>query len=270
MNVGDLMTIYLDYIFLENLVINAIIIIIVNNFLKLKLSITKIIVCIIMDTIFCILNYICFSNVFYSIIFSILSFIILFRKCFKSKIEYLNACIVYFIVYILLIGIIILLSVIFNVYLDNFLNKVFVYIFAAVILNFALINLWKVWKKEIKKDSLSAIIRIDDVEIDGFIDTGNTVKDIHGFNVIFIRSNLKDKILNSINEYSLTYVDILTVNGNSKEKGYVVNNIEIISKKNTIMLPKVVLCFNLSSNTPEKYSAIIGYDLYLYGFCGGV
>ena len=162
------------------------------------------------------------------------------------------------------------MSVIFNVYLDNFLNKIFVYIFAAVILNFVLINLWKVWKKEIKNESLSVIIRIEDVEIDGFIDTGNTVKDIHGFNVIFIKNNLKDKVLNSVTNHSLTYVDILTVNGNSKEKGYVVNNIEIISKKNTIMLPKVVLCFNLSSNTPEKYSAIIGYDLYLYGFCGGV
>ena len=264
------MTIYLDYIFLENLVVNVIIIIIVNNFLKLKFSISKIIICTLIDTLFSTLNNLFFNNVFYSIIFSILSFYFLFRKSFNTKIQFLKASIVYFIIYILFLGLIIVITIIFNIYLDNFLNKIGVYCFSALFLNICLSNLWKVWKKDIKNENLSVIIKIDEVKINGFIDTGNIVKDLHGFNVIFVKDNLKDLILNNICKYSLTYVDVLTVNGSSKERGYVVSNVELISGNNIIKIPKVVLCFNLSGNTPEKYSAIIGYDIYLDSFCGGV
>lgn len=264
------MTIYLDYIFLENLVINAIIIIIVNNFLNLKFSFAKIAICILTDTIFSILNYLYFSNVIFSIIISIISFLIIFRKCFKTRIQYLKACVLYFVVYILFIGIIIVESIVFNLYLDNILNKLAIYFSSALFLNYGVLNLWKVWKSNIRQENLSVKIKINEVLIDGFIDTGNTVKDLHGLNVIFIKSNFKDEILKDISNYSLTYVDILTLNGSNTERGYVVKNVKLIYDNSIITIPMVVLCFSLNSNTPEKYSAIIGYDIYLDNFCGGV
>ena len=50
------------------------------------------------------------------------------------------------------------------------------------------------------------------------------------------------------------------------------NIVNSIIKEGRIIanIPKIILCFSLIGNTPEKYSAIIGYDTYLENLNGGV
>jgi len=270
------MTIYLDYIFLENLIINVVVIIQLNVFLKLKLNKYKIIICAILDSFFSIFNYLFLDNFIFSLLFNFFSFYILFHELLKIKIKFIKAILNYYFVYISYIGVIILVECITNMYLDNFLNKIFIYIISALINNLALTNLWKVWKTNIKDNNLSVVIKIADITINGFVDTGNLVKDNNtNLNVIFLNKNLKKNILNKLLNYNNITFFVSTVNGVKEYEGYVVENIELINSNNDLaVLSKIIFCFNLddniTNNTPKKYSAIIGYETYLDSFIGGV
>jgi hypothetical protein len=133
-----------------------------------------------------------------------------------------------------------------------------------------------VWKTNIKDNNLSVVIKIADITINGFVDTGNLVKDNNtNLNVIFLNKNLKKNILNKLLNYNNITFFVSTVNGVKEYEGYVVENIELINSNNDLaVLSKIIFCFNLddniTNNTPKKYSAIIGYETYLDSFIGGV
>ena len=273
------MTIYLDYIFLENLVINVVIILQVNSFFKLKLNKYKIIICALIDSVFSVINYLYLDNFVFSLLFTSISFYFLFQKLLKTRINFIRAVIYYFIVYISYIGIIILIECITSIYLDNILNKLVLYFVSALINNYILNNLWKMWKTNIKENSLSVVIEVVDISIDAFVDTGNLVKDYStNLNVIFIQKNLKEEIINKLINNNLNYelikFNVSTINGINNYDGYVVNNIKIKNSNDEAIISKIIFCFNLESNitnnTPKKYSAIIGYETYLDNFIGGV
>lgn len=264
------MKIYLDYIFLENLVVNTVIIIetiILTNFSVSKKKRNLIIV---LDTmVSTIMNIIPqLDNFLIHIILSSISLFILFR--FKNIFEYAKNIISYYLIYFIYIGIIISFSIIFNINLENIFLKLILYIFSALILNLLVKDLWKMWKSKIKIKDLYYELRINDVKIKSFIDTGNTVKDpISLLNVIFLNEDLKNSL--DIDENNKIEFNVLTVNGNDIKEGYIVKNVIVIKDGREIAkIPKIILCFSLTGNTPEKYSAIIGYDTYLENISGGV
>lgn len=126
------------------------------------------------------------------------------------------------------------------------------------------------WKSKIKIRDLYYILKIDDVEIKSFVDTGNTVKEpLTNLNVIFLNAKLESII--DLEKYNRVDFEVLTVNGIDKKEGYIVENVTVIKdKKEIAKIPKIILCFSLIGNTPEKYSALIGYDTYLENLNGGV
>ena len=176
----------------------------------------------------------------------------------------------YYLIYFLYIGIIIAFSIIFKINLEKILFKIIAYILSGLLLHFLVKDMWKMWKTKIRYRDLYYTLKINNVEINSFVDTGNTVKDpISNLNVIFLNNELKDKI--NINEYNKVEIEVLTVNGNNIKEGYIVKNVLVIKDgKKIANIPEIILCFSLIGNTPEKYSAIIGYDTYLENLNGGV
>ena len=168
------------------------------------------------------------------------------------------------------IGLIIALSIIFDIDLEKYVYKLFVYLISAIILHYTLKDLWNMWKTKLKDRDLYYKLLIDNVQIDVFVDTGNNVKEpITNLNVIFLNEKLKSKL--RLNNYKQMYVEVMTVNGIDKKQGYIATNVIVMKNGKTITkIPKVILCFSLISNTPEKYSGIIGYDTYLENINGGV
>ena len=65
--------------------------------------------------------------------------------------------------------------------------------------------------------------------------------------------------------YKKTYINVSTVNGSQIKLGYIIKNIIVYKEEREIaLIDKIILSFSLdNSNTPEKYSAILGYDTYL-------
>lgn len=264
------MKIYLDYIFLENLVVNTVIIVETVIFTNLKISKNRRNICIFISTILSILEYLIpqINNIFFHIFFSCFMLLILFN--FKNIFDYLKKIASYYLIYIVYIGIIISSTIIFNINLNNFLNKILLYIYSGIVLHILIQNLWKMWKTKIKSSDLEYNLVVDDVEINSFIDTGNNVKDpITSLNVIFLDKKLMQKI--KTDKLNITYFKVNTINGTDIKEGYIVTNVKVKKdEKEIAIIPKIILCFSMNYNTSEKYSAIIGYDTYLENIDGGV
>ncbi len=264
------MKIYLDYIFLENLIVNTVIIIETILLTNTEVSKKRRNLVIFLDTILSCLVIIIskLNNFTFHFIFSSITLIILFRP--KNIYEFIKKYLCYYLIYFIYIGLIIALSIIFNINLEEYVCKIVLYIISSIILHFVLKDLWNMWKTKLKNRDLYYKLLIDNVQIDAFVDTGNNVKEpITNLNVIFLNEKLKSKL--RLEDYKQMDVEVMTVNGIDKKQGYIATDIIVIKDgKKIARIPKIILCFSLISNTPEKYSGIIGYDTYLENLNGGV
>ena len=247
------MKIYLDYIFLENLIINTVVIIETILFINLIINNKRRNTIIILDTIFsCIIYVVPVLNHFaIHIVLTSFSLFILFKL--KNLYEYFKAISCYYLIYFIYIGIIIAMCVLFNINLDSIMLKCTTYILSAILLHFLNKCMWKTLKDKFK-------IR----------DLYYTVKDpISNLNVIFLKKELEEIIIKD--KTNKVEFEVTTVNSVDTKEGYIVKNIQVIKEGRIIAnIPKIILCFSLIGNTPEKYSAIIGYDTYLENLNGGV
>ena len=167
-------------------------------------------------------------------------------------------------------GIIIAMCVLFNINLDSIMLKCTTYILSAILLHFLNKCMWKTLKDKFKIRDLCYTVKINNVEVTSIADTGNTVKDpISNLNVIFLKKELEEIIIKD--KTNKVEFEVTTVNSVDTKEGYIVKNIQVIKEGRIIAnIPKIILCFSLIGNTPEKYSAIIRYDTYLENLNGGV
>lgn len=264
------MKIYLDYIFLENLIINTVVIIETILFTNLIINNKRRNTIIILDTIFsCIIYVVPVLNHFaIHIVLTSFSLFILFKL--KNLYEYFKAISCYYLIYFIYMGIIIAMCVLFNINLDSIMLKCTTYILSAILLHFLNKCMWKTLKDKFKIRDLYYTVKINNMEVTSFVDTGNTVKDpISNLNVIFLKKELEEIIIKD--KTNKVEFEVTTVNSVDTKEGYIVKNIQVIKEGRIIAnIPKIILCFSLIGNTPEKYSAIIGYDTYLENLNGGV
>lgn len=262
------MKIYLDYILLENVIVNFVIIYQVGIFTKSKISLKRNIISSIVLSIYTTLLYVINDSFITSAIMKLMIVNISIYIAFKpSNISnYLKKIIYYYIISFIYVGVIIGITVFFNISINNTSKKIIVYIISGIITYLFNNYLWKLWKTNIKKDNLVYTIKIKDQEIECYIDTGNLVHEyVHNLDVIFIDYKwfgilellgvLDKKIDVSIN----------TVNENGKVFGYIVKNVDVYKNKKYICkLNKIIFSFsNQRINIDNKYSALIGYNLYV-------
>ena len=258
------MKIYLDYIFLENLIVNTVIIIETIKFTKSKISNKRKIFVILIDTVLsCFFTLNNYSSIFH-FIFSLITFFILFKP--KTLFEYIKKVLCFYMLYIMYLGLIISTCIILKINLEIFIYKILIYIFTGFLFHFICKDLWKMWKMHITENNLFYTLWINGIEINAFVDTGNSVKEpITSLDVIFVNSKYKEKILNGNEKLNKLKLEINTISGNDEKEAYIVKDIIVYKRKNKIAkLDKIVLSFiSINSSTPEKYSAIIGYNTYL-------
>ena len=187
------MKIYLDYIFLENLIVNTVIILETILLTNTDVSKKRRNLVIILDTVLSCITVLVsdLNNYIFHIIFSSITLYILFR--FKNLYDYFKKFLCYYLIYFIYIGMIIALSISFNVNLENYVYKFAIYIISALILHIVVKDLWNMWKTKLKNRDLYFKLLIDNVVVDAFVDTGNSVKDpATSLDVIFLKECLLD------------------------------------------------------------------------------
>ncbi len=261
------MKIYLDYIFLENLIVNILVSIQIIIFIKTNIKKINIIIGAIFLSLYTTLIYVLNNTFFNSICIKVIAIVIYCYITFKPKtvILLLKEVLYYLFFTFLYVGIIISISLIFKVNLESIFIKSIIYVISGIILYIFTNYLWKMWKSNIKYSDLTYTINIKGQEIIGFVDTGHNVKDVvTNLDVIFINKEYKEKLKSIIDEKKKIFININTVNNNTEEEGYIVKDIYFYKDNKMIgRIKRIVICFVNNSLTNKKYSALIGYNTYV-------
>lgn len=259
------MNYYLEYIFIENYIINFFLLQNINIFTKSKIKITRIIISSVISTIY---SLIFFKYDLNSIFLKLLLINVVIYISFKpSNIKkYFKLIAYYFFEYYLYVGIIIGITLFFRLNADILIIKVLVYISSAVLLYLLNSLMWKMWKTNIKKENLSYTINIEGQEINCFVDTGNIVKNIeYNLDIIFLDKMwyelLKKK--NVLNNRVDTHIH--SILKDSIIPGYVITNVEVYRNNKKInTIKKIIISFSEQSiNIDNIYTGIIGYNTYV-------
>ena len=262
------MKIYLDYILIENIIVNFIIIYQVNIFTKSKINLKRIIFASVILSFYTVVIYLLNNSYLNNFLIKILIINISLYICFKPKSisEYLKKFLYYYILNYIYIGVIIGITLLFKISIDSTAKKICVYILSGIITYLFNNYLWKLWKTNIKNNTLVYTLKIKNQEINCFVDTGNLVhNNLYNLDVIFLDYRwygileLLDVLNNKVD------LTINTINDNNNCYGYIVKDVEIYKNNKYICkLSKIIFSFsNQKINIDNKCTGIIGYNLYI-------
>ncbi len=261
------MKIYLEYVFIENLIVNYVIVNQISIFTKIKISKINKFFSIFILSFYTVVEIVLKDNIISNILIKILVVNVSIYIGFRSKNlgVYLKEIVYYYIISFTYVGIIISITLLFNIPIEKTYIKILIYIVSYAILYVFNNFLWKLWKTDIKKNDLTYKININGHEIQAFVDTGNTVKDyINNLDVIFIEKKWYEIFKKENLFISKEKININTINSNNEVYGYVIKNIEIFKQNETFYFEKMVFVFvDHNINKSLDCTAIIGYDTYV-------
>lgn len=264
------MNTYIEYVILENVIVNFAILCQISICIKCKLKIKNTIFSILLITIYSTINYYLDLALIESIAIKFLIIIIGIYIAFKpcKFILLLKQLVYYYLISFMFVGIIISITLLFKVSLNNILLKLNIYIISGIISFLFNKFMWKLWKSNIKSETLMYNISIKniDLNINALVDTGNSVYDyINNLDVIFIDKKYFDIFYKNKLLKDKVNINVNTVSSEENLVGYIVNNVNISNKNSEIFnFKKIIFVFtNKKLNEFEKFSAIIGYNTYI-------
>lgn len=265
------MKVYLDYVFIENFIVNISVIYQTNIFTKTKTTKLKLLIVSVFLSCISIIKSLDIGN---NMLIQIVSISIAIYMLYKPKnlVKYIKLQLYFHMIYITYVGVLISSSVFFSINLNRFYIRIMLYIVTILITYIINKHMWKIWINKIKYNNLiyrMVIKSLNNVTFKVFVDTGNNLKDrIFNYDVIILNS----KIYNS--KLKKTYIDnkkretinldILTATGKSQIKGYIYDDISI--RKGGIektILTKAIIVFIDEKINNQEYDGLLSYDTYL-------
>lgn len=258
---------YIEYILLENFIVNYFVIYQLNYFTKENPKNINKYISILILSIYGTINYMLNNNFINNILIKLLIInIAVYIIYFPKKVNIYFKQIIYFCsVYFSYVGIIIACTMLFNIKVEKFYLKALVYIISFLILHLFNNFMWKMWKTNIKEKELTYKIIINGFEIVSFVDTGHNVKDyINNLDVIFIDKDLYSVLIDKGVLEDKVNLSFNTVERECMQEGYIVKNIKVKKEENIFFIDKAIVVFTQSNlKNSLNYKAIIGYDMYL-------
>ncbi len=260
------MTIYLECIFIENLIMDFIILKETVEIAKLKLNIKRLVLASIFSSIY-VVAMIAFKLSFLNYITTkILSAMcMMYIAVIPREIEvYLKSIILFFMVSIINVGTYTCISSIFNLQSETGLEKVLVYISTYYFAKTFLVKLWKIYRTEINKKELNYTVELNIsgkvYTYVGFLDTGNTVYS-HGLPIIFAEL-LDEKMLEELNNYESFDVKTVTLGNVCSKKAYILDGVKISTKNKSWDVKVGVVFEERKISKLNNYNMILNYILY--------
>lgn len=265
------MKVYLDYVFIENFIINISILYQTSIFTKVKIKWIRLIL---VSTFLSIISIVKVFEIGNSMLINILSLNIATYILFKPDkvIRFVKLLMYYFLIYTIYIGIIISTSIFLKINLNQITVRIVLYIVSIFVTYIVNKYMWKIWINKIKYNNLTYKVVLcgqNNISFKVFVDTGNNLKDpFTNLDVIVLnskvykRKNTKTTLDNMKRE--IITLDVLTATGKSKIKGYIFNNVSI--KKGGIekvLLKRAIIVFIDEEINNNQYEGIISYNTYL-------
>lgn len=255
---------YIEYIFIESFIINIFLLLLIKNISKTKIKkLNLLISAIVVSTYSCITNiYEEVLNIF--IVKILIAFLFIYIAFVPKNIKsYLVFVMYYLLIYFVFIGNVISFTLLFNVNISSILIKWVIYTISILVTYVVSEIMWKVWKRNIKKDNFAIDIKILDMCIKAFVDSGNTIKGIDNLPVIFIKDKYKSQMNKMLINSKKDILKVDTINGSKLYEVYLIKNILLKKSSKEISLNKINVLFTDMLNT-DCYDALISYDTYLY------
>ncbi len=265
------MKIYLDYIFIENFIINISVLYQTSIFTKTKVIKTRLILISVFLSIVSISKVLEIgNNIFINILAINITIYFLYKP--NNIMKFIKLQMYYYLIYTIYIGVIISTSLFLKVNLDKIFIRILIYIVAMIITYIVNKYMWKIWINKIKYGNLTykvVINSLNKISFKVFVDTGNNIRDPYSnLDVIVLNSKAyklksKSNYLDNIKKDVIS-IDVSTATGKGKINGYIFNDISIRKGGDEkLLLKKAIIVFIDEKVSNDQYDGIISYNTYL-------
>ncbi len=262
------MTIYLDYVFIENLIIDYVLLKETSYIARENVSNKKIVLAAIIASCYVVfMIYLKVKELNYMFC-KILLVIVMVYICFKPKEirEYLKITALFFLISAINVGSLTVVTNLFNMQDANYLLKLLIYIVSFLLSKFFANHMWKIYKREIKNDDLIYDVKL---ELDGkkykyraFLDTGNSVYSYTNELPVIFAELLDDEMVIDLENKECFSIRTVTLSSEANKNAYIFKNAEI-TKKDKSWFVKVAVVFERTKLSKDgSYNMLLNYILY--------
>lgn len=259
------MVVYIDYIFIENIVMNFFLLFQVRKLAKVEASFLKLVISSLIGAIYVCVMYLLKINILnYAIMKLLLSFVMVYIAFLPSKLnKYIKLIILFYFILVINTGTYLVIINMFDIKSKSEIIKIAVYVVGAIFIQITNLEVWRIFKLNLRKENLTCNVCIKNkgkyIRYKGLIDTGNTSTDLKTGKYIFY-ANMRNDL--DLSEYETVSIDVNTVNGKDSMLGYVVKDILIMQGK-CVKETEAVICF-LDKEIVNKlgYDMIVNFGVY--------
>lgn len=258
------MTVYIEYIFIENLIMNYLGLYQTSSLIKKREKNIKLFFSALIGAIYVSIMYLIKLEILNYAFFKMLLSFVMVYICFTPKEikKYIKMILCFYLIMVINVGTYLFVITMFNINLSNSFIKIIVYALGAIAVWCIDKQMWKMFKLELKKENLVYDVYVPNgdkyVLYRGFIDTGNTSKHIESYRMIFYASR-KDIDVTSFEKVN---INVNTVNNVDNLVGYLIDNV-IVKNKDKMKFVDIVLCFS-KEDIKNKLGCdmIMNYEMY--------
>ena len=263
------MKIYLDYIFIENFLIDFILIKETGIISKQNIKTRNAIIASIFSSLYVVIMvYFGLISLNYLLSKLLLVVCIIYIAFNPTSIKtYLKLIGIFMLVSVINVGSVIVTKQLLNIHEVSFVTEIGIYVVGLGISKLFVQYMWKIYKQDIKENNLMYNVKIKigskKYSYKAFLDTGNNVFS-YTENLPVLFAVLKDeKQKEQLKKLKSFSINTVTLSSSSSKTAYVFDNVEI-RKNNKIYLVKAAIVFinsNLSKN--NEYDMLLNYKLYV-------
>ena len=266
------MTVYLDYIFIENFIIDYILLKETSYIARKKVKNKRIILAAIISSMYVVIMlYLKVQHLNLLICKMFLVIIVIYISFRPQKLnELIKYMGMFLLVSVINVGSFYVLSNLLNIKIRHEILKIFTYLLGLILSKFFISYMWKIYKREIKKDDLIYQVRIcigrKTYQYNAFLDTGNSVFSYtHNLPILFAEI-LDESMTNELKYLESFDVKTVTLSDKSNRKAYMFDKIEII-KNNKKWYVKGAIVFE-KIKFSKDYNMLLNYILYIQNLGG--
>ena len=262
------MTIYLDYIFIENFLIDYILLKETSYIARRKATNIRAIVSSIIGSVYVVMMIYFKLQELNFLICKLLLIIVMIFIAFKPEriSKYIKLVMLFILISVINVGTLTVITNLFNLQNISGLIKIIVYIASLFLSKYFMNYMWKIYKHNIKNDELIYEVKIylgDKMyKYNAFLDTGNNVFS-YTYNVpVIFAEIIDDNILKTLKNKEYFNIRTVTLSSQSNKKAYIFDNIQI-TQKNKIWHVKSAIVFEETKLSKDNsYNMLLNYNLY--------